>query len=545
MKSSIRLTILLLFTLCVNSVFAQSTPVVPEADKSTRLDIVQSVLESKLIERKELREAITAAEPDDIADLEAALVEINDEITELRESFEQIAVGSVDLGIFGADDEEFNWRTEMTQVMMPIIRNLQSLTEKPRKIEALRSAISENNNQLETAQEAVIAIDETLSLASSEPTKQALVELQVNWKDQVEEIQRRTEVAKVKLDNLQTSNRSFFDSFKTGILGFVTGRGLTLLLAIVAAAAVWYVVKLITKLLLKKSRGEAAKNFRTRQRLVQYAFNLLTALLMAIVVLVVLYIRGDVLLLGVAFLITGLTVLGLRNVIPKFISEARLLLNLGSIREDERVMYNGVPYKVTQLNMYSILKNPELTGIVRLPLESMMAMISRPAGKEIWFPASKGDFIMTSDGKLLEVIALTTELVQLQSLVGTKSSIPTADFYAMTFDNITRGDSFAIVSTFGIGYVHQGISNDSVPAAFQKSVAAALAQRDFSEHVVSVSVELKEAGGSSLDYWVCVVMASTAVRSYFKIDRIIQQTCVETCSKESWDIPFPQLTIHN
>ena len=146
---------------------------------------------------------------------------------------------------------------------------------------------------------------------------------------------------------------------------------------------------------------------------------------------------------------------------------------------------------------------------------------------------------------MLEVIALTTELVQLQNLVGNKSSVPTADFYNMTFDNITRGDRFAVIGTFGVGYVHQRIVNDDVPAKFQKSIEDALAATDFSDHVMSVAVELKEAGASSLDIWINVTMSNVAIRTYYKVGRMIQQACVATCTKEDWDIPFPQLTIHN
>ena len=264
-----------------------------------------------------------------------------------------------------------------------------------------------------------------------------------------------------------------------------------------------------------------------------------------VAVIVVFYIRGDVLLLGISFLVAGAALIGLRHTIPKFITEAKVLLNLGSIREDERVVYNGLPFRVVSLNMYSVLRNPELTGVIRLPLENMIGMISRPAGKEIWFPASKGDFIMMPDEKLLEVTDLTPELIHLQNLAGTKTSVPSADFYNMTFDNLSRGESFAVVSTFGIGYSHQENSNKDIPIILQEAIANALSKTTFADQVVSVGVELKEAGASSLDYWVCVTLSSKAARSYFKVNRVVQQTCVDTCTNENWDIPFPQLTIHN
>ncbi len=526
-------------------VLSQSLEITTQNDRIEQLNVVQSVLDAKLLERKALLDSLATAVPAELADLENEIKSVNAEIAEIRGSFEQIAVGSADLAVFGNESGEFDWRTEMTEVMMPIIRNLQSLTEKPRKVEALRSQILTNEKQLETANEALLAIEENIALSKNDATKQTLSNLQTAWKEQANDIARRTDVAEVKLANLLQNDESLLQSIQSGFVGFVKGRGLTLLLAIAVGLAVWYVMKFLSKLLTTKTRGEAAKTYRTRQRLVHYAFNVLTAILIAIAVIVVFYVRGDVLLLGLSFLIAGATLLGLRHTIPKFMSEAKLLLNLGSIREDERVVYDGLPYRVVSLNMYSVLKNPELTGVVRLPLDSMMTMISRPAGNEIWFPASKGDYILLSDGKLLEVLELTTELVQLQNLAGTKTSIPAADFYNMTFDNISRGENFAITSTFGVGYSHQAISNDSIPTQLQEAVSAALASASFAEHVISVAVELKEAGASSLDYWVCVTMSSSAVRSYFKINRIVQQTCVDTCTKENWDIPFPQLTVHN
>lgn len=540
-----RLFSLLFIILVSSSINAQTTVQPASTDRIEQLDIVQSVLDGKIQERINLREKISSASPDDLSDLEARLVELNNEIKEIRVSFEQIAIGSVDLTIFDAENTEFDWRTEMTQVLMPVIRNLQSLTEKPRRIEDLRSQISANNEKLMASNIALAAIEENLLQADNEETKQSLINLRSTWQDQVQEIGRSTEIANVKLNNLLSNNDNFFQSAKSAIVNFLTGRGLTLLIALIVAFLVWLVLKFVKRILTARTTGSQAKSYRTRQRLVRYAFNIFTALLITISVIIVFYVRGDVLLLGLSLLVAGALVLGLRHTVPKFISEARLLLNMGSIREDERVVYNGLPYQVTALNMYSVLRNPELTGVIRLPLESMMSMISRPAGKEVWFPASKGDYIMLPEGKLLEVVELTTELIQLQSLVGTRTSVPSSEFYNMTFDNLSRGENFSITSTFGVGYLHQSISNNSIPTKLKEAISEALSKTDYAEHVVSVSVELKEAGASSLDYWVCVTCSTAAVRSYYKISRLVQQSCVDTCTRENWDIPFPQLTIHN
>jgi len=358
---------------------------------------------------------------------------------------------------------------------------------------------------------ALSSIEQSIAISSDESTIKSLQELRNTWTGRAREIKRKLDVARVQLTNLQKSDGNFWENIKAGFLGFITGRGLTILLAIASAFAVWFTAKLLSKIMLTKTRSVAAKSYRTRQRLVQYAFNILTGLLMMIAIIVVFYVRGDVLLLGIAFLLAGVTVLGLRHTVPRFISEARLLLNFGSVRENERVVYNGLPFQVISLNMYSVLRNPELSGVVRLPLNSMLEMISRPAGNELWFPASKGDYILLSDGKLLEVTELTTELIHLQNLTGTKTTIPSADFYNMTFDNLSRGDAFAITSQFGIDYSHQAISNNNIPKTLQKAITNALAETSFAEHVISVAVELKEAGASSLDYWVALTTKSIAL----------------------------------
>ena len=515
------------------------------ADNTKQLEVIQSVLDTKLEARTDLREQINTAPADEKTELESDLAELNREIDVLQESFQQVAVGSVDLSVFNDEvSTEFDWRDEVTQIMMPIVQNLKSLTEKPRKIENLKSKISASTIQSTVIENALLSINIQLSNVNENTTRTSLENLKKTWDDRDAEIKREIELATVQLENLQRGDVSFLEAVRNNFFNFVKGRGLTLLLAAIAALIIWFLTRLLSNLLSKRSKREDKDEYRTRQRLVHYSFKLVTFLLILIAVIVVFYVRGDVLLLGVAFLFAAAIILGLRNTIPKFLKESRVLLNLGAIRENERVTYNGLPYQVTSLNMYSVLRNPELTGVIRLPLEEIVNMVSRPAGKELWYPSSKGDYVVLESGRLMKVIDQTTELVELENLVGTKTTIPTTDFFNTTFDNLTRGERFSVVSVFGVGYKHQAISNTEVPTRIQQAVQAALFESETAEHVEHVAVELKEAGASSLDYWVCVTMNSESARSYNRILRSIQQSCIATCSNEGWDIPFPQLTVH-
>ena len=58
-------------------------------------------------------------------------------------------------------------------------------------------------------------------------------------------------------------------------------------------------------------------------------------------------------------------------------------------------------------------------------------------------------------------------------------------------------------------------------------------------------VEFKQAGASSLDYQIYMILKGSAAKAYFKVQRLIQQACVETCNREGWVIPFTQVTVHS
>ena len=101
-----------------------------------------------------------------------------------------------------------------------------------------------------------------------------------------------------------------------------------------------------------------------------------------IAVMLVFQLRGDVFLLAIFLLIAAGLALSVRHMLPQFLDELKLLLNLGPIREYERVIYHGLPWKVTQLNLFSELTNPEVTGSLRIPIKEMATLTSRPAGTE-------------------------------------------------------------------------------------------------------------------------------------------------------------------
>jgi hypothetical protein len=253
-------------------------------------------------------------------------------------------------------------------------------------------------------------------------------------------------------------------------------------------------------------------------------------------------VRGDLLLLSLTIIALVMLALGAWRFLPGYILEARLLLNVGAAREGERVIYNGLPFRVASLNLYSELRNPELEGSIRLPLSALAQLTSRPRADEKWFPCSSGDYLLLPDGSFAQVLQQTVETVRL-SVVGSMLQYSSADFLQLDVRNLSR-QGFGVAEVFGIDYQHQKISLDQVPERFRSSLNAAFESAGLGDDLKDLLVDFKEAGTNSLDYIIYATMHGSCAGSYFKISRLIQQTCVDVCNHEGWGIPFTQVTIH-
>ena len=532
------------FTVEVVDPEVQKQQSVAESMEATRLSLA-----AKVKEQAELQRKLKGSDPATQPEIQAELNKVNENIKLLRQSFEQLAIGGISLEVFGEKEEEFDWRKELVLVTQPILESLKDLTDKPRKLDRLRTIISDRNQQAEKIDKAIESIKAKID-ADPKPSAallKSLKELLVTWETNQKENQRQIELAQFQLESLLGNNASWWETTKGATESFFSGRGLTLLYVIGASVFVWLFMKALRWVLLysKRAADDDKHKKQTRYRVAFYLYKVLTTILMTIAIMIVLYVRGDLLLLALVIVIFIGFAMAMRQLLPKYITEARLLLNLGTIREDERVIYNNIPWQIIHINVHSVLRNPELQGVLRVPLSEMTTLNSRPlSSNEPWFPCKKGDFLLMPDGAVAEVLLQTPENVELQSRGGMRITYPSSSFFGMEFYNLTMGGSFGVGSTFGIDYSHIRISLTEVPGVFKKAVAEGLRSAGLNEHVMDVLVDFKTANSSSLDFLIFVTMNSRAASSYFKIERVIQQSCVNACNEKNWDIPFPQLTIH-
>lgn len=511
-----------------------------------RLQYIQDVLTQKLSERSLLGEQIEQANEQDKADFRRQADDLSRDIQQLRITLESIAIGGVDTSLFVTEPDEIenqsNWQEDITLIAQPVIDSLKDLTEKPRRLKALNDDIALHEQELSAASQALQNLQPELSQQPGGELGNSLTQIEKIWSDRRDDAKSAIEIARFQIAGLQ-GDKPITQTLFAALIDFVTGRGLTLALAVLAALLVWFGVRFLLRGYRATISSTDSPEQRTRYRLAAYSVHAMTFLLILIAVFVVFYERGDVLLLGLLILLIFGLALGIRQLLPQYIAEARLLLNIGAMREAERITYRGLPWRVESINMYTVLRNPELHGVLRIPLSEFHGTTSRPSGKDYWFPTSRGDSVLMTDGTLIEVIDQNPDTVELQLRGGQQLSIPTREFYGKEMINLSRGQSFGVVGTFGVDYQYQELSLTTVPKVLRDAIRLALANSDLESFVKDVRVELKAAGDSSIDYWLHVTMDSKAAKSYQRIQRMIQNACIQACTEQSWSIPYPHISL--
>lgn len=89
------------------------------------------------------------------------------------------------------------------------------------------------------------------------------------------------------------------------------------------------------------------------------------------------------------------------------------MLNIGAVRENERLVLHGVPWRVASINVFCRLVNPSLGVELRLPIEDLVSLVSRPYNhEEPWFPCKKGDWVVVGSATRARVVSLSHEQVE-------------------------------------------------------------------------------------------------------------------------------------
>lgn len=542
---------LLLFFSVVPSVWSQgeSSSALPQQTEIWRnFGNLLATMEGVQQELDMARKTLSAAQFDgERKQAEAEVERLSNELSSLQLAWEMWATGGVDLQLFAGnkqqDEKKFDWREELQSVFEPILMEMRRLTDRPRKIERLRSAQGHLEQRLTAAKTALKSVSNYHLKAPSPDLVAAFANLEERWQKRCNDLQGKLDLLNFELQELLTPSSNQEAKAIESLKHLFTGRLLNLLLAVLAAGVVyslfWKLNQLYARSLLRRGR-----NPKLLTRVVHLTLVLIASLLALLAGVSVLYAQGDWILLGLVIIVLVGLVLVLQRSLPGYINEARLLLNIGPVREGERIIYHGLPWRVQTLRMQATLINPLLSGgVLRLPLQELTPLTSRVANeREPWFPTRENDYVLLGDDTYGQVVLQTPEVVQLRIASAIKS-FPVQSFLNQSPKNLSL-EGFAVILRFGVDYQHQAEATGVIRDTLEKALSEGLQHEPQGKYLQELMVEFAEAGASSLDFIAIASFTPDAADAYLHLRRVLQRIALDACNTYGWVIPFNQMTVH-
>lgn len=529
------------------AVIPENTPPLTAQEKKRealgRILVRKAALEEDILEARKISRntKLTDFERGEAAEQVAKL---QLEIEELDAEFSRIATGINLNDLNNSDLAPINFNEEIKEIFRPVIQEFRDTTASLREIEDLKNEIDELKRRLNTLAEAGAVLRESFSQDNPEALRKALNDKLSSLETARQRIETELGIAEAKLADRVDDAPTFMKSLSTMVQDFFRSRGVHLLIALLAAGLMVFLVRLVYRAVMKISPKKLNRGENLTGRLIHLGYIVISILGGIFAFIVALYLANDWLLLTLALLFLFGAAWAGKNTLPRFFEQSKMMLNLGSVRFGERIIYQGIPWEVQKINLYTSLKNPALEGgLIRLPMRDLLPLHSRPNGpRELWFPSKEDDWVILSDGTFGKVIQQTPDYVHLVKLGGSRKVIPTQDFLGLHPENISR--NFRITVTFGIDYQHQDVAVSRVPAILESSIQRALLEKVDKEQLFSLKVFFTSAAASSLDYRIVADFGGELAPRMNALRDHIQATCVEACNKNNWVIPFTQITVH-
>ena len=437
---------------------------------------------------------------------------------------------------------------QLEELTQPLLQALRDLTKKPRHIDHLKKQIAQLEEQLAVYQRASENIQRFLKdagLPQPGPETQAYQQrirlLQDKYDPEL--VKLNLEKARRNLEIETSDDESVLEAASKSFETFIKTRGRNLLVTLGTFLGLLWVLTRLRKWLV--TRSIFMRMSPVFGKLFTAAYNIIVLTICMLTALACLFFFNDWLLISLVAVILLLVVWTSRQWIPKFLKEIKLILNLGTVREDERMIWQGVPWRVREIGLQAILENERLEGgEIRLPVHELIGKHSRQVVEhEPWFPTQQGDWVFLADGSYGQIECQTMEQVVLKLKGGAVKHFPTADFLASTPVNLSQG--FRYLIHFGLDYAEQNRIANELPRLFEDGLEKILRPRfegdppDFN----FLEVRFDAAQSSSLNLAIIVHAEGHAAPYYEEYQREIQTALVTLCNENQLTIPFNQLTV--
>ncbi len=509
------------------------------------LGLKQALTEKEKQKKVLFRDISREQDPVTKKQLEQELASIEDVISGLRDQIVTLSTGGA--ALFDEPPvvkREFDWRKDLELIFEPFLDQLRELSERPRAVEKLQSDIEFWKKREIELSKAAKTLQSNLDKVENAEARKELKSLLGTAMSRADTAKQKLSLLKNELENIQKQESPIWTTLGDIFLNIIFKIVLNFFSAIFAAFFVYQAIRLISLIFIKIIVNKNPEKTVFAERAIVVGRVVLGVLLALITYFVVLYSFSEWLLLVLSFLIIVGLVLALKHTLPSYFVEIKTMLNMGSIRQGERIMLNGLPWKIARLNVHTRLHNPALHGHLRVPLSEIVSCSSRPYhDDEPWFPTQVGDVIFLEDEVYGKVIRQTPDIVEVD-LGGSIYTYQIADFLSRRPRNLSR-EGFTVYEIFGFDYQHQNEITGTILSTYKAAIEAAISGSEYAEDNTYLSIEFDNASASSLDFKVIASFSGGQAASYFNIKRLIQKASVEVANKEGWVIPFQQITVHH
>jgi hypothetical protein len=549
----------LLALLLISTAFAESEPAASDAElvaaeavavipaEPTTLDTLSSLIAQKLLIDKDISE-LSKQLKDAPSDAEKAQLKLDLdskglEAQSIARNIENLAASTDISSLRAAKEEVFNFEREFFSLLEPTLKEMNHLTSDVRAKADLRDRIEFADKRIPVVQTAIENITKLETEATTPALIQHLAKLKARWQQRLDGFETERSAASLQLDKYELDERIREENAPSYLKTFFKKRVWVLLKAFGAILLVLLASKLLHRLLKFVLKGYQKENRSVQLRVVDLLHRAVTTVLMIVAPMMVFYLSEDWVLFTLSILMLIGVAFSLREAIPKYWHQIEIFLNIGSVREGERLLMDGIPWEVKNINLFTTLYNPRANLTKRVKLRELTGLNSRPCHKsEPWFPCERGDWVILSDGTRGKVIGISLELIELIQRGGARCTYTLNDFLSASPQNLSL--NFRLKELLGISYSYQKLATTEAPAMLKAYLEKRLLADNYDKILLNLNVEFEKANDSSLDLVVIADFKGEAADLYNRLRRALQRYCVDASTEFNWEIPFPQVTYH-
>ena len=433
---------------------------------------------------------------------------------------------------------------EAQELLGPAFDTIQRISERPRKIESLRKELQVYQEKLAITQLAIKNIEVVKSSTEfaylMPDIEEFLGDATYNVNDLSQEFTLKIDRINRELSELTKDDQTLLGAATELSKEFFSNKGKHLGIAFLLFVFTMWLLTVLKNIVILKmlKKGTVVWIYKPIHAL----YGLITFIFALSVSITSLYIMGDWVLVTIIVLMISAVLWGSKSYIHKYLAEGRLILNLGTIKEGELVIFRGIPWKVKNINFVTIFENEYLdSSIIRIEIAQIFHMHSRKIlPNEQWFPTRTSDWVILSDGTYGQIKSQTVEQITIEIEEGERKYFTTQDYLNLRPSNLSHGFSLNIL--WNLDYNIQDQLLDSIIPRLREKLKNEL--ESLKIQAKKFSLDFHSAGTHSLNLLINVKFHGNQAYQKHKLERQLNEMMLRISTQENLNIPFEQIAIH-